>query len=183
MATGNFWYENRCIVVTDEDYELGDVPEIGDGHSSSDRNFGRSYLEDYRGRFLFWDVVITAGYYEGGCIDYVENDLWSEIWDITGNPDKFRTLEEFCRYVKDEIGDLLPYSRIRRHFTGMDRKVDTVRTFVEDKWEGFYELARRAEEKAVNKTLDEIRDLYGYEECRRIGSFSNGETIYEKINQ
>lgn len=133
MATNNFYYENRCIVVLDEDYEAGNHPETGEIHPSSDRNFSRYYLEQYRNRFNFWDVVITGGYYQHGCIDYIENDNYAEIWNVTGNPDNYRSIDEFVRYVKQEIGDVMSLTAVRNHFRGIDKKTETIREFVERK--------------------------------------------------
>ena len=30
MATGNFCYEHRCVVVTDGDYEMDNLPVLGE---------------------------------------------------------------------------------------------------------------------------------------------------------
>ena len=68
MATGNFCYENRCVVVTDDDYEIGNLPEMGECVDNS-RNYPSYLIEE----FEFWVVVLTAGYYEGACIDYIEH--------------------------------------------------------------------------------------------------------------
>lgn len=68
MATGNFCYENRCVVVTDDDYEMDNLPEMGERVDNS-RNYPSYLIKE----FEFWDVVISAGYYEGACIDYIEH--------------------------------------------------------------------------------------------------------------
>ena len=70
MGTSNFAYKNRCIVVTNDDFEFGNVPEteyIPQGY----RNYSQSRIPT---DFNFFNVVLTSGYYEHACIDYVEKD-------------------------------------------------------------------------------------------------------------
>ena len=72
-GTGNFYFENRCVVVTDEDYENGNYPEYEkkpiDPYS---RNYPQYPLIDYNDGLNCYRIVLTAGYYEAACIDYVE---------------------------------------------------------------------------------------------------------------
>ena len=79
MATGNFAYENRCIVVTDEDYADGNLPPMGEWEENTSRNYP-SRLLAVSDDFQFWNIVITSGYYSGACIDYKENDATIEDW-------------------------------------------------------------------------------------------------------
>lgn len=37
MGTSNFHYENRCILVKDEDFEIGNVPSRGDYYEKCSR--------------------------------------------------------------------------------------------------------------------------------------------------
>lgn len=77
MATSNFYYENRCIVVTNEDYECDNVPAHSKYMQGSLRNYPSYILDD--AEFDFWDVVITSGYYEGACIDYMpKTDMYGQ---------------------------------------------------------------------------------------------------------
>ena len=93
MATNNFAYENRCIVVTNEDYEMGNMPSM---EESIDVN--RSY-PSYRlavgEDFKFWDIIITSGYYADACIDYTEKDLDVEYW--LGGTQYYNSITEFFR--------------------------------------------------------------------------------------
>ena len=73
-GTGNFYYENVCLYVSDEDYELGNVPEIEDRSINYNRTFPQYPLVDYNDNLRFYNIVLTPGYYEGACIDYVEID-------------------------------------------------------------------------------------------------------------
>lgn len=68
MGTSNFAYENRCVVVTDEDFEFDNIPERGECISNYyfRNNFPTYTLTGYSDLFKFHDIVISAGYYEGG---------------------------------------------------------------------------------------------------------------------
>ena len=77
MATGNFAYENRCIVVTDNDYEDGNIPPLGDWEKNTSRSYP-SRLLAVSDDFKFWNIVITTGYYSGACIDYKENGEYNK---------------------------------------------------------------------------------------------------------
>ena len=46
MATGNFSFENRCVVVTNEDYEFDNLPVLGNRVNDS-RNYPSRILKDY----------------------------------------------------------------------------------------------------------------------------------------
>ena len=68
MAANNFCFENRCIVVENDDFEFGNVPEHNEYDKKSLRSYPSSILDE--SNFDFWNVVLTSGYYEGACIDY-----------------------------------------------------------------------------------------------------------------
>lgn len=70
MSTPNFAYKHRCIVVTNDDFEFGNVPEterIPQGYTS----YPQSLIPT---DFNFYNVMLTSGYYEAACIDYEEKD-------------------------------------------------------------------------------------------------------------
>lgn len=92
-GTGNFYYENVCLYVSDEDYETGNVPEIEDHSIGYGRNFPQYPLVDYNNNLRFYSIVLTPGYYEGACIDYVEiddNEVYDDIlYDAEHNIDGY----------------------------------------------------------------------------------------------
>jgi hypothetical protein len=92
-GTGNFYYENVCLYVSDEDYESGNVPEIENNSINYSRNFPQYPLVDYNDNLRFYNIVLTPGYYEGACIDYVEiddNEVYSDIlYDAEHNIDGY----------------------------------------------------------------------------------------------
>ena len=75
MGANNFNYENRCIVVTDEDYEDGNVPSTEDNLQNG-RNYYQVEVVDrpFQELLKHTVLVLTAGYYSGACLDYIQSD-------------------------------------------------------------------------------------------------------------
>ena len=53
--------------------------------------------------------------------------------------------------------------------------------YVEKATEKVGEYLAEKEEKEVNEYIDKLKEEYGYEEVCRVATFSNGETIYQKV--
>lgn len=172
MATGNFCYEHRCVVVTDGDYEMDNLPEMGECVDNS-RNYPSYLIEE----FEFWDVVLTAGYYEGACIDYIEHHKHSP-YDVAqsyiGYPCSKKELFEECKRV---------FGFSRRKMQAICGNVGNmdIDDYVEAATEKVGEYLAEKEEKEVNEYIDNLKKEYGYEEVCRVATFSNGETIYRKV--
>ena len=176
MGTRNFAYDNRCIVVTDEDYEIGNVPKLGE--SDYDRNYpSRNIAEDDMPEFNFWTPVITIGYYADACIDYVRTERNAEYWlgrDIYYNT-KNDVIEECIKVFKlsrYRLNKILPKLYKDREFG--DWYWDAI--------EALTEYLAEIEEKKVNEYLDELKAKYGYEEVGLVATMSNGVGIYEKVS-
>ena len=173
MATNNFAYENRCIVVTNEDYEMGNMPSM---EESIDVN--RSY-PSYRlavgEDFKFWDIIITSGYYADACIDYTEKNLDVEYW--LGGTQYYNSKTEFFRECKAAFG--LTEYRLRK-VCGNIGDMD-IEDYLEQAYEKLTNYLREKEEIKVNDCLDRIKQAYGYEEYKTEGIMSNGEAIYRKV--
>lgn len=92
-GTGNFYYENVCLLVTDEDYETGNYPAYEDRPINGNNNFPQYPLVDWNDDLCFWQIVMTPGYYEHACIDYVEvdcDDIYNDIlYDAEHNIDNY----------------------------------------------------------------------------------------------
>lgn len=172
MATGNFCYENRCVVVTDDDYEIGNLPEMGECVDNS-RNYPSYLIEE----FEFWEVILTAGYYEGACIDYIEHHKHSP-YDIVqgyiGYPWSKKSLFAECKEA---------FGLSRRKMQAICGNVGDmdIDDYVEKATEKVGEYLAEKEEAKVNKFIDGLKQLHGYEEVCRVATFSNGETIYRKV--
>lgn len=64
MSTSNFCYQNRCIVVLNDDLDINNVPAY-DKQRDNCRSYPSYLLSD--ADFNFHDVFITFGYYEAAC--------------------------------------------------------------------------------------------------------------------
>ena len=172
MATGNFCYENRCVVVTNDDYEMDNLPEMGVCVDNS-RNYPSYLIEE----FEFWDVVLTAGYYEGACIDYIEHHNRSPYDVVQGYIGYPSTKKELFKECKEAFG------LSRRKMQALCGNVGDmdIDDYVEKATEKVGEYLAEKEEAKVNKFIDGLKQLHGYEEVGRFATFSNGETIYRKI--
>ena len=172
MATGNFCYENRCVVVTDGDYEMDNLPEMGECVDNS-RNYPSYLIEE----FEFWDVVLTAGYYEGACIDYIEHHKHSPydvVQGYIGYPWSKKSLFAEC---KEAFGlSRRKMQVICGNVNGID-----IDDYVEKATEKVGEYLAEKEAVKVNKFIDGLKQLHGYEEVERMATFSNGEAIYRKV--
>jgi hypothetical protein len=170
MGTANFHYKNRCIVVTDEDYEFDNLPPIKKNWNSHD---GREL--EVSDDFDFFDIYLYSGYYQHGNLDYERND--TTIEDRIGNENYYSTKKELFDAIIEEYPGLSKYrlnklcGKIGNSFSEFfDKVIDKVTDYLSDK-----------EELKVNKYLDGVKDSYGYDELRTIGRFSNGEALYAKI--
>ncbi len=168
MATTNFSSGNRIIFISDESLEFGDIPNL----SETEFRFFELYLED--------------GYYEGAKIDFKEKpDL---IDTININPYYYdeENFEDFTNACIDEFFEFLTDEDIKTvcdsWFTEGCQKFNKIEDFFEDCLEILIEKAMDVEKVKVNEHLDKILSDYGYSELKKIGTFSNGSGIYEKIN-
>ena len=79
MSAPNFSYDRRCVLVPDDDYEMGNYPSLGDCFGD-DRYYVSYYLRKYQDDFSTVAIVLTTGYYSDACIDIVDdNSLVSEL--------------------------------------------------------------------------------------------------------
>lgn len=172
MATSNFKYENRCVVVTEDDFEMGNLPDIVKGSSDYDRSYPRQRLA-VGGDFLFWNVVITGGYYQHACIDYVESGCGVE--EYIGSVWGMESQKAFFDAVRQEFH----ISRYRlRKLCGNVGKSD-LDGYLEQAAEKVTSFLAEKERAKVEACLDGLKRLYGYEELTCVGTFSNGEAVYE----
>jgi len=82
MSTPNFSYENRCVVVSDDDFEVGNYPAVC-GKNIGGRSYASYELEEYEGHFIATKIVMTYAYYQGACINFVQNVDWIYDADYT----------------------------------------------------------------------------------------------------
>lgn len=172
MGTRNFAYDNRCIVVTDEDY----TPKKG--KCNDDRNFPSWDIEeDDMPKFNFWKIVITCGYYADACIDYVWAERDAEYW---------LGIEDYYNTKKDVIDECVKQFNLSRYrLNKILPKMYKDLPFYEwygDAINALTEYLADVEEKKVNEYLDELKAKYGYEEIELVATASNGEGLYQKVS-
>lgn len=182
MSTPNFAYNNRCVVVSDDDCDCGYHPSLSDKINTD--LYGRSHPSSEvlgEGEFRFFVIVITAGYYEHSCIDYVERedffdcvkdkeDFFSEFQYLAG--DHKQTKKGLYKYLTECVCFKISRGKFNEIVAHKD---------LEESCYAVLDYLKDEEEKAVNRAIDKIREDYGYEEVRCKGVFSNGEAVYERV--
>lgn len=179
MGTSNFCFDNRCVVVTDDDFQCGNYPQLDEYRHESLRSFPSHKLAGYD--FTFWDIVFTSGYYSHACIDYVEKPDSRSVYDYF-NTVSYSSVREFCEDVHREFRNIVSRTRIRRIFSGFRRSGKELYDFLEDKFDEFVGYAATIERKKVDAAIDKIKADYGYEEYSVCARFNNGETWYSKVS-
>ena len=176
MGAANFAYENRCIVVTNDDWEFGNVPPLKKECYDYNRNYPSTELK-VSDDFSFWDIVLTSGYYEHGCIDYVRNCY--SVEDEFGWSGNYETLKEFYDAVRKEYPQLTEY-RLRK-LCGKVSDFKNLDYFIDNAYVEISDYLARIEEIKVNQYLDGVKQNYGYEDICCVGRFSNGEALYQIV--
>lgn len=176
MATGNFYFKNRCIVVTNDDYEFDNLPKLGSYVSRYSLHSHDARLLEHDENFDYFDIVLVNGYYQDACIDYRETDF--TITDLIGSSYYYL----YCNEVFAETQKQIKISnyRLRKCF-GRLKDFDTFEHYFNAGIENLDEWLKNEEEKCVNKYLDKLKKEHGYEEYGVSAVFSNGETIYSKV--
>lgn len=181
MGATNFANDNRCVVVTDEDYEFDNIPERGE-YISNDyfrRNYPTYTLEDYSDLFKFHDIVISAGHYEGGCIDFVEKWNVDDIEYYIGNLDYYICKCDFIKEVKAEF--CISTYRINKLCGNIKDFGGDFEAWINNAYNRVTEYLKEKEAEKCNEVIDQIRDKYGYEEYYTAGRFSDGTCLYKKV--
>ena len=179
MSAPNFSYDRRCVLVSNDDYEAGNVPKIGDVFDN-DRSYPSAYLADYKDKFTTIAIVITSGYYADACIDILDRD------------DKADELLGYANYYsghnrQELVNDICYFLGCSPNFANTRLKgcrlgSDTYEYDIEKAFEKIVDDWRDAELRKANKVLDEIKKSYGYRELTRTALFSNGEAWYDYVD-
>lgn len=176
MSTGNFYFKNRCIVVTNDDYEFGNLPKLGNYTSEhSLRSFSARLIET-KEDFSYFDIVLVSGYYQDACIDYREKDY--SLSDIIGCAYYYLYGNEVFAEIQKYIN--VSNYRLRKCF-GRLKDFDTFEHYFDTGIKKLDDWLKSNEEKKVNEYLDKLKNEYGYSEYGISAVFSNGETIYSKV--
>jgi hypothetical protein len=194
MGAINYSYINRCVVVTNDDYEFENIPTLGE-YANNSRSYPSRLIEfDEIGEvnsFLqtikpikLHNIVLTSGYYENACIDFVRNENNSAM-DYTGWS---------CSYNYNDINEIINDVSSRYNISAeevetiLQKRMELMNITAEtndDDFQTFYEnLMDDIDEKIVenemvhcNKIIDIIKKMYGYKEIYGKPSFCMGEPI------
>lgn len=179
MSTPNFSYENRCIIIPDENLEFGDAPKYDTQTNYGTRDYPSYKIDrgEYNGLTApkYHAIVLTPGYYCNACIDFVETEY--SIADEFSWSYEPETVREVIEDLSDESG-LSRYriAKLADRLNGRD---------IFDYWEAACkavdEYMRAKDRELCNAICDHIKKVYGLDEYERIGIFNNGEAIYSKI--
>ena len=169
MATSNFFYKNRCVAISNKDFEEGNIPECECDY------FGRNKM--LLQRVLMFNITINIGYYEGACIDYsIKDDYENILTDFYGCYYTPETKEEIINDIAGYCSEYVTKKELAQELEGL--KFDKDLEQIIDKLDNL--ILPKIEDK-VNDIIDNIKQVYGYTELKRISTFSNGEAIYKRI--
>lgn len=190
MGTANFYFKNRCIVVSDEDMENGNTPSYSKKESDiSLRSFPCYPLEGYDEELKLTELTINSAYYEGACIDWHFNN--KTAGDIIGldlydhcptTSELFRDIREFFPNLSRKAFRNAVHSV--RELRGLKRNEHIAKgdewDYIEEIDNAVTELLQKMEAERVNEELTRLAAMYGYDEYEVIGRFNNGEALYQK---
>ena len=178
MSAPNFSYDRRCVLVTNDDFDCGNVP----AHNTlfgNDRSYPSAYLDEYKDDFSTIAIVLTSGYYADACIDIVDRE------DKTNELIGYASY--YSRYTRRELLDDVCYylgcSRnfANKFFKGLRCDAYNYGSQLEEAFDTLVEAWRDEELKKANKVLDKIKKAYGYKELGLSAMFSNGEAWYDYV--
>lgn len=174
MATGNFSFKNRCIVVTNDDYEMHNLPPMGEKYNgyTGDRQLAVS------SDFDFWDIYLRPGYYEHACIDYERNDNTIEY--RLGRGYYYDTQKAFFNECHTEYH--ISFYQLRKVCGTIKQANNNFDEWLEQAYDKLTDYLAEKEEDKVNEYLNGVMQSYGYEEYAVLWRASNGETAYKKIS-
>lgn len=186
MGAKNFYFENRCVVLDDEQWD--DVLngytgiEVGEFRMDGSRSYPSYYIEQSPNRETFiMRPVITSGYYENACIDFV--DTSKQVSDVLFGSYSYRyTVDDMIRGIDETWGCIVSSScseilnRLKRDFPELDD--EDMFWLLDDK---ATEIIKRHESYVLNGIIDHWKDEMYLTEVYERRRFSNGEMVYQVI--
>lgn len=158
-----------------KDNILSDIKAQGGFESRDtfcDRNYERTALGELEETRVYADVevgvrvvaVLQNAYYEGATLDYliyvtVEGDEWKYS---TGS-----YFDENIESILDEVGEIQSYRGLNNGMVSIIRP----------KVESFLE----ATIDTLSEKMDNILEAYSEHKLKKVGQFSNGEAVYQKV--
>ena len=173
MATNNFYFDNRCVVVSDDAFELGISPKIENKNISNLRSYPVFELSEYKDKFLTAQIVLSIGYYSDACLDYMQDDTSLEFINLD---ETFKDL--YFDFIK--VLERYKIKVLRRKVYGLLKDYYDDSSF--ENYAKLFDYVFDCERVNLNACIDKIRDEHEYQEIEKVGNFSNGEAVYIKIS-
>lgn len=178
MSAPNFSYSRRCVLVRNEDFEIGNVPAHNECFDDS-RGYPSAYLDKYKDDFSTIAIVLTSGYYSDACIDIVDReDKADELIgyaDYYSNHTRKELLDDVCYFLG------CPRNFANARLKGCRVNSENYACDIEKAFERIVEDWRDVEVEKANKVLDKIKKSYRYKELELSVIFSNGEARYDYV--
>lgn len=189
MGTCNFNIKNRCVVISDEQWEFGDTPSFDKDNDKynydsykNDRDFiGIVDDKEYTNNLISTDLVAFNGYYEASSIDFRQNENLRDDLEYFYTSCNFDSLKEYiyrfdnqgfhyfaCRYLRKAVKETVGIK-------DLDKRIQKINDLIEER-------CLKRDIKEANKMLDLIKKDYGYSEYEVSARFSSGETHYKKVS-
>ena len=174
MSAPNFNFQRRCVYVPDHEIEalcLGEY--IGNNRSYPSREVADT--ETYG----TLDIVFTQGYYEGGCIDIVNNEILLD--ELIGYSEYYasETKKQLAATISQMWG--CPKTLVSSFLKGCDKRHYNYIEEVEKAIFDIYDAWQQRELVKANKEVDRLKRVYGLKELSCIGIASNGEGFYQEM--
>lgn len=179
MSCPNFSYQNRCVLVSNEDFEFGNCPELG-SWNDGDRNYPSTELKvsEETGLSLV-KIVLTGGNYSDACIDYI---------DVSSLEEKMGRPYYYTGHNRQELIDEIQYyfpiastRLINKCLKGCNKNREDYEDKLAIAFETLEEEIRDREYAIADKIVNEIKADYGFRELVCTAVFSNGEAIYKDL--
>ena len=178
MSAPNFFYDRRCVLVTNEDFDFRNVPAHTEPFGN-DRCYPSAYLDEYKDDFSTVAIVLTSGYYADACIDIVDREDKADELLGYANYYSNHNREELVKDICYFLGCSQNFANTR--LKGCRLGSDTYEYDIERAFERIVDDWREVELRKANKVVDKIKKGYGYKELAKSVQFSNGEAWYDEI--
>lgn len=169
-----FLAENRCVLVSTDDRNSDNVPNLGSLSKISQPNCPSYSLEEYEKKFISLDVVYTSVFANKGIIDYTSKpskELDDVVYYLSSDIRSPKQIEQLA----DNLCKDYPLSRLDKQElipllnaiaeTDDRNAVVALNKYVSD-----------TEQKVANEIVDKIKRQYGYKE-RPLRSEDEGQEI------
>ena len=168
MSCPNFYFEHKAILVTNEDIESENLPNLGEHFLEYDG----TELSDYD--FKWWRIILRYGHYRDAIITYsskfCELDCLKDeiLWEC-------ETQAELYAYFHEEYD--MPYN-VLRAICGKVGDND-IKQYLDTSCDKLFEYLSENEEEDVLQAISKLSEEYGYKPISCVAVMGNGEALYQ----